>query len=94
MLVTGNGIERRIEFKLDELPSARCDASLLRQVWINLIDNALKFTSRNENTVIQIRYESNEDEHIYHVIDNGGSRESLRKQVAALHQKYLQFAGK
>ena len=27
------------------------------------------------------------------VIDNGGSRESLRKQVAALHQKYLQFAG-
>jgi dephospho-CoA kinase len=28
------------------------------------------------------------------VIDNGGSRESLRKQVAALHQKYLQFAGK
>jgi dephospho-CoA kinase len=27
------------------------------------------------------------------VIDNGGSRESMRKQVAALHQKYLQFAG-
>ncbi|HEU4351501.1 MAG TPA: dephospho-CoA kinase [Burkholderiales bacterium] len=27
------------------------------------------------------------------VIDNGGSRESLRKQVGALHQKYLQFAG-
>jgi dephospho-CoA kinase len=28
------------------------------------------------------------------VIDNGGSRESMRKQVAALHQKYLQFAGR
>jgi dephospho-CoA kinase len=28
------------------------------------------------------------------VIDNGGSRDALRKQVAALHQKYLQFAGK
>jgi dephospho-CoA kinase len=28
------------------------------------------------------------------VIDNGGSRELLRKQVAALHEKYLQFAGK
>jgi dephospho-CoA kinase len=27
------------------------------------------------------------------VIDNGGSREALRKQVGALHQKYLQFAG-
>ena len=27
------------------------------------------------------------------VIDNGGSRDALRKQVAALHQKYLQFAG-
>ena len=28
------------------------------------------------------------------VIDNGGSRDALRKQVAALHQKYLQFAGR
>ncbi|HSA90290.1 MAG TPA: dephospho-CoA kinase [Burkholderiales bacterium] len=28
------------------------------------------------------------------VIDNGGSREALHKQVAALHRKYLQFAGK
>jgi dephospho-CoA kinase len=27
------------------------------------------------------------------VIDNGGDRDALRKQVAALHQKYLQFAG-
>jgi dephospho-CoA kinase len=26
------------------------------------------------------------------VIDNGGERDALRKQVAALHQKYLQFA--
>jgi dephospho-CoA kinase len=26
------------------------------------------------------------------VIDNGGTRDALRKQVAALHQKYLQFA--
>ena len=26
------------------------------------------------------------------VIDNGGSRDALRKQVGALHQKYLQFA--
>jgi dephospho-CoA kinase len=26
------------------------------------------------------------------VIDNGGSREALRTQVAALHQKYLQFS--
>ncbi len=28
------------------------------------------------------------------VIDNGGAREALHKQVAALHRKYLQFAGK
>ena len=27
------------------------------------------------------------------VIDNAGSRDALRKQVAALHQKYLQFRG-
>ncbi len=28
------------------------------------------------------------------VIDNGGTREALRTQVAALHQKYLQFPGR
>ncbi len=28
------------------------------------------------------------------VIDNRGSRDALRKQVAALHEKYLQFAGR
>src|SRR5262245_17009401 len=28
------------------------------------------------------------------VIDNAGSRDALRKQVAALHQKYLQFASR
>ena len=27
------------------------------------------------------------------VLDNGGARDALRKQVADLHQKYLQFAG-
>jgi dephospho-CoA kinase len=26
------------------------------------------------------------------VLDNGGTRDALRKQVAVLHQKYLQFA--
>jgi len=26
------------------------------------------------------------------IIDNGGPRDALRKQVADLHQKYLQFA--
>jgi dephospho-CoA kinase len=26
------------------------------------------------------------------VIDNAGSRDALRRQVSALHQKYLQFA--
>jgi dephospho-CoA kinase len=26
------------------------------------------------------------------VIDNGGTLEALRNQVAALHEKYLQFA--
>jgi dephospho-CoA kinase len=28
------------------------------------------------------------------VIDNRGTRDALRKQVGALHQKYLQFAGR
>ncbi len=61
----------RIDFKVGKLPMAHGDPSLLHQVWINLISNAIKFTSKKERSVIEVGTKRSDDENIYYVRDNG-----------------------
>jgi PAS domain S-box-containing protein len=61
----------RIDFHVARLPSARADTSLIRQVWINLLSNALKFTSKKEQATIEVGSKSSKDELIYYVRDTG-----------------------
>jgi signal transduction histidine kinase len=59
------------ELHLGHLPQATGDRSLLAQVWVNLISNAIKFSSKKEKPVIEVSAVSNETEHTYFVRDNG-----------------------
>jgi signal transduction histidine kinase len=54
-----------------ELHDAECDGSLIRQVWINLISNAVKYSGKKENPLIEIGSEQTGTEIIYHIKDNG-----------------------
>lgn len=62
---------RNQQVALEELPSAWGDRALLQQVWINLISNALKYTSKTEAAEIRISGTRNVDETVYAVRDNG-----------------------
>ena len=61
----------RIEFNIGDLNPAKCDATMIKQVWINLIGNALKFSSKVDHPVISIGCELKKDQIVYFVKDNG-----------------------
>lgn len=53
------------------MPAGRGDAMLLKQVWMNLMSNAVKFSSRREGPEIEIGGRIDGDENVYFVRDNG-----------------------
>jgi two-component system sensor kinase len=63
--------ERNITFTLYDLPNATGDATLLSQVWRNLISNAVKFSAPVTHAVIEIGSYKEEHETVYYVRDNG-----------------------
>ena len=62
---------RDIKFKVSHLPRAFGDAAMIRHVWASLIDNAVKFTGRKADALIEVGALSNENETVYFVRDNG-----------------------
>jgi signal transduction histidine kinase len=57
--------------KVGSLPSAKADPALLRQVWTNLIDNALKYSRHSPAPLVEISGERRPDGVEYTVRDNG-----------------------
>jgi len=62
---------RNIFWNIEVLPTLFVDPSLLFQVWINLIDNALKYTRTKETTYITIGFSETQTDYIFHIKDNG-----------------------
>jgi len=63
--------ERPPGLVLGALPPAHGDATLLRQTWSNLLDNAIKFSGKRERPVIEVSGHENGVECVYCVKDNG-----------------------
>jgi PAS domain S-box-containing protein len=63
--------DRKVTVQIGELPAAGGDPSLLRQVFANLIGNALKFSRHSDGPVVEIGGWHDGSQCIYCVKDNG-----------------------
>jgi PAS domain S-box-containing protein len=64
-------VRERIDFKVGSLPAAIGDPSLMRQVWANLLGNALKFSSKRKRAAISVIAEQKNGDLVFAVKDNG-----------------------
>jgi signal transduction histidine kinase len=62
---------RQIKWLIEELPSARCDSGLIRQVFGNLIGNAIKYTRKQPDAVVEVGQTLARGTPAFFVRDNG-----------------------
>jgi signal transduction histidine kinase len=62
---------RIIKYDIKTLPTAYGDRTLIKQVFINLISNAIKFTTNKKMAIIEVGGWTEENENVYCVKDNG-----------------------
>lgn len=64
-------VGRDVQWNIGLLPEVEGDHAMLRQVFANLLDNALKFTRTRERAAIEIGARREGGEHVFFVRDNG-----------------------
>jgi signal transduction histidine kinase len=62
---------RNFRFEIGELPGAQGDEAMMQRIWMNLLDNAVKFTGSTDESRIEVGAEIGVDQTIYFVKDNG-----------------------
>ena len=72
--------DRQVEIHVGDLPDCVGDPALLRQVFVNLLSNAFKFTRRKEKAIVELGYRRQEGEHVYFVRDNGAGFDMVYAQ--------------
>ncbi len=60
----------KINITINSLPPANVDSTLIKQVWVNLISNAIKYSGNNAKIEVEIGAYSKENKTVYYVKDN------------------------
>ena len=59
------------KIEVGPLPAANADRALMRQVWVNLISNAIKYSGKSPAPTIEVSGHQGAAEYVYAVKDNG-----------------------
>jgi signal transduction histidine kinase len=62
---------RQVDISIDDLPACQADPVLLKQVLVNLLSNALKYSRKRQRACIQVGCQEINGERVYFVKDNG-----------------------
>jgi light-regulated signal transduction histidine kinase (bacteriophytochrome) len=81
---------KRIHWKIEPLPVVPANANMIRQVWVNLISNAIKYSSKREIAQVEIGTFPKNGQTVFFVRDNGAGfnqqyAEKLFKVFQRLH---------
>lgn len=64
-------MQHKAKINVNTLPAVYADARLLSQVWINLISNAIKYSAKKEDPVVEIGSYREQGQVVFYVKDNG-----------------------
>jgi PAS domain S-box-containing protein len=62
---------KQVSFTIETLPAIEGDLSLIKQVWLNLLDNAIKYSSHQKTPILHISSYVNDQQAVFSVQDNG-----------------------
>ncbi|WP_334180046.1 ATP-binding protein [Pseudoxanthomonas sp.] len=69
---SSEGRADRVEWRIAPMPIVVADENMMRQVWSNLLGNAVKYSSRRERSVVEVEHRLQSDgSHLFSVRDNG-----------------------
>ncbi len=80
--------ENSAQIIYNELPVILGDEIAIRQLFINLISNGIKYKSPDRTPVIKVSYSNKEDTHYFSISDNGmGIKEKYQDQIFELFSR-------
>ncbi|MFA6598395.1 MAG: PAS domain S-box protein [Ignavibacteriaceae bacterium] len=69
--ITSKHEREKISFSISNLPYSKGDPSMIRQLWTNILSNAVKFSSKKEKSIIEVTNKMENGKIVYCVCDNG-----------------------
>ncbi len=76
------------DIRIEKMPKVVCDSLLINQVWQNLIDNALKYSSKSKIKKIRIGSEEDDKEIRFYIRDWGvGFHDKYKSKLFELFQR-------